>query len=63
MTVAADWSVYPAGTVIYIENDPLGGDGYYTVQDKGSGVKGAMIDIFVNDTSAYSTTTRTVYLG
>ena len=63
VTVAADWSVYPAGTVIYIENDPLGGDGYYTVQDKGSGVKGAMIDIFVNDTSAYSTTTRTVYLG
>ena len=63
VTVAADWSVYPAGTVIYIENDPLGGDGYYTVQDKGSGVKGAMIDIFVNDTSAYTTTTRTVYLG
>ena len=63
VTVAADWSVYPAGTVIYIENDPLGGDGYYTVQDKGSAVKGAMIDIFVNDTSQYSTTTRTVYLG
>ena len=63
VTVAADWSVYPAGTVIYIENDPLGGDGYYTVQDKGSGVKGAMIDIFVEDTSQYSTTTRTVYLG
>jgi len=63
VTVAADWSVYPAGTVIYIENDPLGGDGYYTVQDNGSGVKGAMIDIFVEDTSQYSTTTRTVYLG
>ena len=63
VTVAADLSVYPLGTVIYIENDPLGGDGYYTVQDKGSGVKGAMIDIFVNDTSQYSTTTRTVYLG
>ena len=63
VTVAADWSVYPAGTVIYIENDPLGGDGYYTVQDKGSAVKGAMIDIFVEDTSQYSTCTRTVYLG
>ena len=47
-TVAADWSIFPAGTTIYIPNDPLGGDGYYTVEDRGSGVTGNHIDIFAN---------------
>ncbi len=47
-TVAADWSIFPAGTTIYIPNDPLGGDGYYTVEDRGSGVTGSHIDIFAN---------------
>lgn len=59
-TCAADWSVYPAGTVIYIENDPLGGDGYYTVEDRGPGVRGNHIDIFVDDVSGYNTTSRNV---
>lgn len=64
VTCAADWSVFPAGTVIYIENDPLGGDGYYTVEDKGPGVKGSHIDIYANDgeSNAYSTTTKNVYI-
>lgn len=48
-TCAADWSIYPPGTVIYISNDPLGGDGYYTVEDKGGGVKGYHIDIYAED--------------
>ena len=46
-TVAADWGILPAGTKIYIENDPLGGDGYYTVEDRGSGVNGHHIDIYI----------------
>ncbi|MCR5275815.1 MAG: hypothetical protein K6E26_10720 [Clostridiales bacterium] len=48
-TVAADWGILPAGTKIYIENDPLGGDGYYTVEDRGSGVNGHHIDIFAEN--------------
>ena len=48
-TIAADWDVLPCGTVIYIENDPLGGDGYYTVQDTGSAVVGNIIDIYAAD--------------
>lgn len=62
-TCAADWSIYPAGTVIYIENDPLGGDGYYTVEDWGPGVKGYHIDIYADDgeTGSHHTCTRTVY--
>ena len=62
-TCAADWSIYPAGTVIYIENDPLGGDGYYTVEDWGPGVKGYHIDIYADDgeTGNHHTCTRTVY--
>ncbi len=62
-TCAADWSIYPAGTVIYIENDPLGGDGYYTVEDRGPGVKGYHIDIYADDgeTGSHHTCSRTVY--
>lgn len=61
-TCAADWSIYPAGTVIYIENDPLGGDGYYTVEDRGPGVKGYHIDIYAEDGESgnHSTCKRTV---
>ena len=61
-TCGADWSIYPAGTVIYIENDPLGGDGYYTVEDTGPGAKGYHIDIYADDgeTGNYSTCNRTV---
>ena len=63
-TCAADWSIYPAGTVIYIENDPLGGDGYYTVEDRGPGVKGYHIDIYADDGESgnYATCYRTVYV-
>lgn len=64
-TCAADWSIYPAGTVIYIENDPLGGDGYYTVEDRGPGVKGYHIDIYAEDGESgnYYTCKRTVYVA
>ena len=61
-TVAADWSILPAGTTIYVANDPLGGDGYYTVEDRGSAVIGNHIDIFADDISSLSTTTRDVYI-
>ena len=48
-TVAADWGVFPSGTTIYISGDPLGGDGYYTVEDRGPGVNGSHIDIYADD--------------
>ena len=54
-TVAADWGVLTPGTKIYIENDPLGGDGYYVVEDKGYGVDGHSIDIFAEDGESRST--------
>lgn len=62
-TIAADPSI-PFGTVIYVENDPLGGDGYYTVEDRGPGVTGNEIDIFAEDgeSGRYNTTTRNVYI-
>ncbi|MBO7449611.1 MAG: SH3 domain-containing protein [Clostridiales bacterium] len=62
VTCAADWSIFPAGTVIYVVNDPLGGDGYYTVEDKGSGVKGNHIDIYADAGESYSTTSCEVYI-
>lgn len=43
VTVAADWDVYPAGTVLYIE-----GMGEYIVQDVGGAVNGNHIDIFLS---------------
>lgn len=61
-TIASDWSVLPPGTVIYVKNDPLGGDGYYTVEDKGGGVRGHMIDIYVDDESAWDTTSVEVFI-
>jgi 3D (Asp-Asp-Asp) domain-containing protein len=41
VTVAADWSVLPVGTVIDIE-----GYGTRTVMDKGSAIKGNRLDIY-----------------
>ena len=41
-TVAADWSVLPPGTKIRIGESPI----VYTVEDKGSAVKGNTVDIF-----------------
>lgn len=53
-TVAADWSVFPKNSKIYIEGLPLNlydgsfsDDGNYVVEDKGSAVKGYTIDIYV----------------
>ncbi len=61
-TIAADWSIFPAGTIIYIPNDPLGGDGYYTVEDRGSGVNGDHIDIYAEAGESMSTTSAEVYI-
>lgn len=62
-TIAADPSI-PFGTVIYVENDPLGGDGYYVVEDRGPGVTGNEIDIYAEDGESgnHNTTTRNVYI-
>lgn len=54
-TVAVDPSVIPTGTQIYIENDPLGGDGYYIAEDTGWGVDGHHIDIFAEDGESMNT--------
>jgi 3D (Asp-Asp-Asp) domain-containing protein len=42
-TIAADTSVYPFGTVMFIE-----GYGYGRVEDRGGAIKGARIDLFFN---------------
>ena len=44
VTIAADWDVYPPGTVLYIE-----GMGEYTVQDRGGAIKGLKIDVYFED--------------
>ena len=59
-TVAADWSIFPAGTTLYLPNDPLGGDGYYTVEDRGSGVRGNHLDLFAN--GSHTVTDCEVYI-
>ncbi|MCQ2515600.1 MAG: SH3 domain-containing protein [Saccharofermentans sp.] len=61
-TLAADWSVFPAGTTLYLPNDPLGGDGYYTVEDRGPGVNGSHLDLFANAASSHTVTTCDVYV-
>ena len=43
VTAAADWSVLPKGTKVYIENI-----GWREVQDKGGAVNGKHIDVLVN---------------
>lgn len=42
-TVAADWSMLPPGTKLYIEEI-----GFRTVEDKGGAIKGKALDVFVN---------------
>ena len=59
-TLAADWSIFPAGTVLYLPNDPLGGDGYYTVEDRGPGVNGSHLDLFAN--GSHTVTDCEVYI-
>ena len=54
-TIAVDPNVIPLGSTIYIENDPLGEDGYYIAEDTGSAVKGNIIDIFADDGESRST--------
>jgi 3D (Asp-Asp-Asp) domain-containing protein len=44
VTVAADTSVFPMGSKIYIE-----GIGWRTVQDRGGAIKGKRIDIYIPD--------------
>ena len=44
-TVAADQSIFPFGTVLYIE-----GVGVRVVQDKGSGIQGKHLDVAVSGT-------------
>lgn len=41
VTIAADWELYPPGTVLYIE-----GIGERTVQDRGGVINGQKIDIY-----------------
>lgn len=42
-TIAADRSLYPFGTVVYVE-----GYGYGTVEDVGGAIKGRHIDLYFN---------------
>ena len=46
-TVAADWSVLPAGTEIYLE-----GIGWRTVEDTGSGITGDKLDLYMGSHAA-----------
>ena len=41
-TVAADWSILPSGTEVYID-----GVGWRTVEDTGSGITGDKLDIYM----------------
>lgn len=47
ITIAADWTIYPPGTVVEIENM-----GTYIVHDKGGAIKGNRIDIYFEDHAA-----------
>lgn len=44
VTIAADWTVLPKGTKVFIE-----GVGIRTVYDKGGAIKGKKIDVYVED--------------
>ena len=59
-TCAADWKVFPKNSWIYIENDPLGGDGLYKVEDTGR-FTGNWIDIYVDSAKGHNTCYRKVY--
>ena len=41
MTIAADWSIYPQGTVLFVE-----GLGEMAVQDRGGAIQGQQIDVY-----------------
>lgn len=47
VTIAADWDVFPAGTVLYIE-----GLGERIVQDRGGAINGYDVDVYHNDHNA-----------
>lgn len=47
VTIAADWSIYPPGTVLFVE-----GLGEYIVQDRGGAIKGLKIDVYFEDHEA-----------
>lgn len=47
VTIAADWTIYPPGTVVEIE-----GIGTRIVHDKGGAIKGNRIDIYFEDHAA-----------
>lgn len=47
VTIAADWTIYPPGTVVEIE-----GIGTRIVHDKGGAIKGNRIDIYYDDHAA-----------
>ena len=59
-TCAADWKVFPKNSWIYIEKDPLGGDGLYKVEDTGR-FTGNWIDIYVDSAKGHNTCYRNVY--
>lgn len=44
VTIAADWSIYPPGTVLFVE-----GLGEMIVQDRGGAISGQKIDVFFNN--------------
>lgn len=44
VTIAADWDVFPAGTVLYIE-----GLGERIVQDRGGAINGMDVDVYFDD--------------
>lgn len=59
-TIAADLSILPLGTVLFIE-----GVGIRTVEDKGGAIKGNKLDLYIEDLDAALTwgrRTREVYL-
>lgn len=47
VTIAADWTIYPPGTVVEIE-----GMGAYIVHDRGGAIKGNRIDIYYDNHAA-----------
>lgn len=47
VTIAADWNVFPAGTVLYIE-----GLGERIVQDRGGTINGYDVDVYYDDHNA-----------